>query len=125
MSIIEKAAAKLDSQTLKNDASIIENAANKLDGKQDSTTIENIAPGDKITKSRVSSTKAKLIKPKRLALNFSKLRHYGIITPEDKRTTITEQFRVIKRPLLMNSFSKGAGAIKNGNLIMVSSSLGR
>jgi exopolysaccharide/PEP-CTERM locus tyrosine autokinase len=51
------------------------------------------------------------------------LRHYGIITPEDKKTTITEQFRVIKRPLLMNSFNKGAGAIKNGNLIMVSSSL--
>ena len=123
MSIIEKAAAKLDSQILKDDVSIIENAANKLDGKRDSTAIENIAPVDTITKSRVSNTETKLIKPKRLALNFSKLRHYGIITPEDKKTTITEQFRVIKRPLLMNSFNKGAGAIKNGNLIMVSSSL--
>jgi len=123
MSIIEKAAAKLDSQILKDDVSIIENAANKLDGKHDSTAIENIAPVDTITKSRASNTETKLIKPKRLALNFSKLRHYGIITPEDKKTTITEQFRVIKRPLLMNSFSKGAGAIKNGNLIMVSSSL--
>ena len=123
MSIIEKAAAKLDSQILKDDVSIIENAANKLDGKHDSTAIENIAPVDTITKSRASNTETKLIKPKRLALNFSKLRHYGIITPEDKKTTITEQFRVIKRPLLMNSFSKGAGTIKNGNLIMVSSSL--
>ena len=123
MSIIEKAAAKLDSQILKDDVSIIESAANKLDGKQNSTAIENIAPVDTITKSRASNTETKLIKPKRLALNFSKLRHYGIITPEDKKTTITEQFRVIKRPLLMNSFNKGAGAIKNGNLIMVSSSL--
>lgn len=123
MSIIEKAAAKLDSQILKDDVSIIENAANKLDGKHDSTSIENIAPVDTITKSRASNTETKLIKPKRLALNFSKLRQYGIITPEDKKTTITEQFRVIKRPLLMNSFNKGAGAIKNGNLIMVSSSL--
>jgi exopolysaccharide/PEP-CTERM locus tyrosine autokinase len=48
------------------------------------------------------------------------LRHYGIITPEDLKTTITEQFRVIKRPLLTNSFNK---EVKNGNLIMVSSSL--
>ena len=123
MSIIEKAAAKLDSRTLKDDVSIIENAANKLDGKQESTAIGNITPGDRIIKSRASDTNAKLIKPKRLALNFSKLRHYGIITPEDKKTAITEQFRVIKRPLLTNSFNKGAGAIKNGNLIMVSSSL--
>ena len=106
MSIIEKAAAKLDSQTLKDDASIIENAANKLDGKHESTAIEKIASKDKVTQSQVSNTNAKVIKPKRLALNFSKLRHYGIITPEDKKTTITEQFRVIKRPLLMNSLQQ-------------------
>lgn len=123
MSIIEKAAAKLDSQTLKDDASIIEKAASKLDGMQKSTAIGNITPGDRITKSQALDANAKLIKPKRLALNFDKLRHYGIITPEDKKTAITEQFRVIKRPLLTNSFNKGAGQIKNGNLIMVSSSL--
>ncbi len=123
MSIIEKAAAKLDNRTSKDNASIIENVTNKLDVKQESAAIGKIAPGDKITKSRAPDTNAKLIKPKRLALNFDKLRHYGIITPEDKKTTITEQFRVIKRPLLANYFNKGAGAIKNGNLIMVTSSL--
>jgi len=123
MSIIEKAAAKLDNQVSEDNTSIIENAANKLDHNKESTTIGKITPENKVTKSRAPSVNAKLVKPKRLALDFSKLRHYGIITPEDKKTAITEQFRVIKRPLLNNAFNRGAGAIKNGNLIMVSSSL--
>ncbi len=123
MSIIEKAAAKLDNQVSEDNASIIENAANKLDGKEESTTIGKIIPENKVAIAQAPSVNTELVKPKRLALNFAKLRHYGIITPEDKKTAITEQFRVIKRPLLKNSFNKGAGAIKNGNLIMVSSSL--
>ena len=127
MSIIEKAAAKLDSMTSKEDSSIIENAANKIDSKQESAVISKITKSEDIVAgSQMPDTARKTsakIKPKRFALNFEKLRHYGIITPEDKKTAITEQFRVIKRPLLKNSFNKGAGAIKNGNLIMVSSSL--
>jgi protein-tyrosine kinase len=127
MSIIEKAAARLDSMTSKENSSIIENAANKIDSKRESAVISKITtPENKIAGSQMPDTATKTgtkIKPKRLALNFEKLRHYGIITPEDKKTAITEQFRVIKRPLLTNSFNKGAGAIKNGNLIMVSSSL--
>jgi exopolysaccharide/PEP-CTERM locus tyrosine autokinase len=123
MSIIEKAAAKLDNQVSEDKSSIIENATNKLDGEKESTAIGKITPENKVTRSQAPNANTKLVKPKRLALNFAKLRHYGIITPEDKKTAITEQFRVIKRPLLKNSFNKGAGAIKNGNLIMVSSSL--
>ena len=51
------------------------------------------------------------------------MRQYGIVTPEQGRTQIAEQFRVIKRPLLTNAFNKGPGMIKNGNLIMVTSAL--
>ncbi len=112
MSIIEKAAAKLEKKLSKDDASIIEKAAKTLEGKEEIAVVEKTA-------SLASSTTTKL-KSKRLALNFTKLRHYGIITPDDRKTTITEQFRVIKRPLLMNSFNK---EVKNGNLIMVASAL--
>jgi protein-tyrosine kinase len=59
----------------------------------------------------------------RLTLNLAKMRQYGIVTPEQGRTQIAEQFRVIKRPLLTNAFNKGPGMIKNGNLIMVTSAL--
>ena len=51
------------------------------------------------------------------------MRDYGIVTPDEGRTQIAEQFRVIKRPLLTNAFNKGPGMIKNGNLIMVTSAL--
>ena len=120
MSIIEKAAAKLD-KTLSDDTSIVEKAANKLEGNGNISHVEK-AIRDKASRDFSSSSTSK-VKSQRLALDFAKLRHYGIITPDDKKNTITEQFRVIKRPLLMNSFKSGAGAVKNGNLIMVSSSL--
>jgi len=119
MSIIEKAAAKLDKKLSKDDTSIIEKAAKTREGREETAVVEKTAPEDKPTKTLAPSTTPKL-KSKRLALNFDKLRHYGIITPDERRTAITEQFRVIKRPLLMNSFNN---AVKNGNLIMVSSSL--
>jgi len=122
MSIIEKAAAKYEKALLKDDGSPIEKAASKLVGEEETATVEKTAPEDETTKTLTSSTIPKS-KPMRLAINFAKLRHYGIITPDDKKTTITEQFRLIKRPLLMNSFNRAAGAVKNGNLIMVTSSL--
>ncbi len=60
---------------------------------------------------------------KRITLNHAKMRQYGIVTPEEGRTQIAEQFRVIKRPLLTNAFNNGVETIKNGNLIMVTSAL--
>ncbi len=60
---------------------------------------------------------------RRITLNQAKMRDYGIVTPDQGRTQIAEQFRVIKRPLLTNAFNKGPGMIKNGNLIMVTSAL--
>ena len=123
MSIIEKAAAKLD-KTLSDDASIVEKTANKLEGNGKASHIEKAVHDRAPRDFSSSSTTSSRVTPKRLALDFAKLRHYGIITPDDNKTTITEQFRVIKRPLLMNSFNKSeVGAVKNGNLIMVSSSL--
>jgi exopolysaccharide/PEP-CTERM locus tyrosine autokinase len=123
MNIIEKAASKLDKISSKKggDAGIIERAIRTIEGKEETATVRGkIAPVDKSAKTLVPESTTPKLKPKRLALNFDKLRHYGIITPEDQKTAITEQFRVIKRPLLMNSFNK---EVKNGNLIMVSSSL--
>jgi len=66
---------------------------------------------------------ASVLTPKRITLNLTKMREYGIVTPDQGRTQIAEQFRVIKRPLLTNAFNKGPGMIKNGNLIMVTSAL--
>lgn len=45
-----------------------------------------------------------------------------MVTPFGERTHIAEEFRLIKRPLLLNAFEKGPNAIRNGNVIMVASS---
>ena len=47
----------------------------------------------------------------------------GFVTPNAPRSPTTDQFRVIKRPLLDNATGKGAALVANGNLIMVTSSL--
>lgn len=47
----------------------------------------------------------------------------GIVTPNAPRSQVADQFRVIKRPLISNATGKGASAVTNGNLIMVTSAL--
>lgn len=47
----------------------------------------------------------------------------GIVSPHAPRSQVADQFRVIKRPLIRNAMGKGASVMRNGNLIMVTSSL--
>ncbi len=56
-------------------------------------------------------------------INLARLKQAGMITPDGERTTIAEEYRQIKRPLIMNAFNQGVANVKNGNLIMVTSSL--
>jgi exopolysaccharide/PEP-CTERM locus tyrosine autokinase len=47
----------------------------------------------------------------------------GFITPQASRSAITDQFRIIKRPVLENALGKNSALIANGNLVMVTSAL--
>lgn len=47
----------------------------------------------------------------------------GLITPQRPRSLVADEYRAIKRPLLMNMEKKGPTAIENANLIMVTSAL--
>lgn len=49
------------------------------------------------------------------------LRARGFVTPDAAPTAISQEFRVIKRPLLANAFGRGATAVKNGRRVMVTS----
>ena len=57
----------------------------------------------------------------RIELNFEKLKLAGMVTPDADRSQIAEEFRHIKRPLLLNAFGDGAIQVPNSNLIMVTS----
>lgn len=55
---------------------------------------------------------------------FSELRELGILTPDIPRSVIAEEYRIIKRPLLVNITGDSVTSpIPHGNLIMVTSAL--
>lgn len=61
--------------------------------------------------------------PEAVVWDISRLEEAGLIVKDAGKTTLSEEYRLIKRPLLINAFSSGAAAIENGNLIMVTSAL--
>ena len=60
---------------------------------------------------------------KQVALDFPRLDTAGIITPESKRGALIEQFRVIKRPVLMKASPSSDNRVPNGNLVLVTSAV--
>lgn len=71
---------------------------------------------------RISPEERKSRRSRRVEIDLASLaaRHY--LTPESEPTAMAEEFRIVKRSLLLNAFAKGPGAIRNGNLILVTSS---
>lgn len=53
-----------------------------------------------------------------IEIDLQRLSQLGIVTPNEGKTQVAEQFRIIKRPLLTKAFAK-----KNNNLIMITSAL--
>ncbi len=60
---------------------------------------------------------------KHITLDYVALEQLGFITPVHKIEYLEEEYRVIKRPVLMNAFGKGAAPVPKGNLVMVTSSM--
>jgi receptor protein-tyrosine kinase len=56
-------------------------------------------------------------------LNFESLHKAGFLTPGRTHTRQAEEYRLLKRPLLMNAFGKGSELIERGNLVAVTSAL--
>ena len=61
---------------------------------------------------------------KQVTLDLSRLRDAGLVDPKSNKTNrTTEEFRRIKRPLLMHVRGEGATVVDNANMIMVTSAL--
>lgn len=56
-------------------------------------------------------------------VDFERLQDEGILTPMKAQGLEAEEYRLLKRPLLMNAFGKGAAIVENGNLVVVTSAL--
>jgi receptor protein-tyrosine kinase len=109
--------------------SIIEKAVSKLDQMGAPRPTEPLAKNDTLIEravSRVEPTTVPAHEPAKVSrhcdINLARLRLAGMITPDDVKSQIAEEFRIIKRPLIMNAFQGSTAATHNRNLIMVTSS---
>lgn len=60
---------------------------------------------------------------RKVELDLVRMRETGMVTAASGRTSLLEDFRIIKRPLLKRAFADTAGVGNPGNLIMLTSSL--
>ncbi len=60
---------------------------------------------------------------KHIEIDLARMRSMGMVTAAGGRTTLVEDFRIIKRPLLKRAFAEAVPGDKPGNLIMITSSL--
>lgn len=68
-------------------------------------------------------SEAPAAKSQQVTLDLDALNAAGFVTPDSPRTHAADQYRVIKRPLILNAKGTGPTALNHGNLIMVTSSL--
>lgn len=114
-SSIEKAAQRLEQlraagARLPSDAPVQEHSAAPL------TTTPT-------TPTMPSPATAAVLSSKSVHIDLVALAGAGFVTRHAPRAAITDQFRVIKRPLLDNASGRGAATVPRGNLIMVTSAL--
>ena len=147
MSIIEKAAkkaaVKLEQSEKKAQDSMgqnmIERAADRIEKEKNATVMQakvsaeseqkagNVQPGimqhETVNEIEPVDLHGTATQSNMLTIDVAKWKQSGGVTPNEEKTQIAEEFRLIKRPLITNAFNRGAGQIKNGNLIMVTSAL--
>lgn len=118
MSIIEKAVGRLE--------------VNKADGAHaiDVTVAapipvvaQTVLPQTVNTGKKTATDDIGKVSTRRVEIDIEQLHRLGMVTPDGARTSIAEEFRLIKRPLIEKAFGQKSKPIHHGNLIMVASSL--
>lgn len=129
MSLIEKAAGKLGAGGAQKplgggaapapDASLIESALNKQRSHRPEPFVATpVEPVLRDPETLVMDGGSPV-----QSINLARLHRMGVVAPDAEKSQIAEEFRIIKRPLIANAFGQGTARVKNGNLIMVTSSL--
>ena len=112
MSIIEKLFEKDVSKTVKKDNFDEHSGGTSSVDKQNiSRSVEPDHGNDKHEKTT------------NVQINYERLKSFGFLTPDIMNITLAEQYRRIKQPILLNAFHDGIEGLRNGNLVMVTSSL--
>ena len=119
MSLIEKAVERLDQLKQANTSGVSEKLVEP--SKPNMPHFRELSSGDGESapaKVNVADRQSRLIE-----IDLARLAALGMVTPDQPRAAIAEEFRVVKRPLLKNASSLSSSRLENGNLIMVTSAL--
>ncbi|SFP44841.1 exopolysaccharide/PEP-CTERM locus tyrosine autokinase [Nitrosomonas cryotolerans] len=123
MSIIEKAAGKIEAEARIDTRRVSHDVNIKSDIKQrpplDNEVLENEVKQAQLHSS-VTKSAAESVQ---VTIDHDRLHQLGIVTPSQGKTQIAEQFRIIKRPLLTKAVKQNGNPVKNANLIMLTSAL--
>lgn len=117
MSIIERAIQKLDP---KSHAENVKNTVNKTE-EAAAAVITGSKPVVSASKPQVDSSNAS--PANYLQIPLARLSALGMVTPNAPQSAIAEEYRAIKRPLLLNLIGGGASQVDHANLVMVASAL--
>ncbi len=132
MSIIEKAVGKLEKKASAAMESAEEDAADDYAKIQplDAVEIDILEPLDQDEPEQVvaaapvvESRTEEDIQNRTIELPIARINSLGMVSPDLPRSKVAEEYRVIKRPLLMNISGDGAAVVDNANLILVTSAL--
>lgn len=61
--------------------------------------------------------------PEAVFLDTGRLTARGFVDPNGEQSEKSQEFRIIKRPLIQNAFGQGAAPVKNGKRVMVTSAM--
>lgn len=114
MNLIERAGRQLG---LKSDRSVVEKAAERLAGAKLGAPPQ---PHADALEPQERSAKPRRETRRQVTLDFDRLRGMGFALPGDQ-SSIAEEFRLIKRPLLSAAQTTGPASAKNANVVMVTS----
>ncbi|MEG2901432.1 MAG: XrtA-associated tyrosine autokinase, partial [Massilia sp.] len=137
MSIIEKAASRIDQQ--RQNAAPTPAASTVADQSDPIVTNPEFIPARQASQDAVRAEPVLTTAPasdapreellagrqstRRIELDLARMRELGMVTAAGGRTNLLEEFRIIKRPLLKRAFAERGTKENPGNLIMVTSSL--
>lgn len=113
MSIIEKAAGRLEP----NKATVV----HPVDVPVAASAVEK--KSEVYTEKKTHAEEFGKVNTRKVEIDIEQLHRLGMVTPDGARTSIAEEFRLIKRPLIEKAFGQKGKSIHHGNLIMVASSL--
>lgn len=121
MSIIEKAASRIDKQrqTPAHAVNPVHPPAEHAEGGAPAAVlVEEPAAAPAQAAPGVAP-----VRTRRVELDLNRMRELGMVTAAGGRTNLLEEFRIIKRPLLKRAFGERGPKDNPANLIMITSSL--